>query len=627
MSRTEFKTESKRLLDLMINSVYTNKEIFLRELISNASDAIDKLYYRSLTDPQVDLKKDDFFIKITVDKANRTLTISDNGCGMTEEDLHDNLGTIARSGSLAFLQENEKIDDIDIIGQFGVGFYSSFMVSKCVTVITRAYGSNQGYKWESEGLDGYLVTNTSKDTPGTDIILTIKDNTDEENYDQFLDQYRIRSIVKKYSDYIRYPIKMDIERRRLQEGSENEYENYVETETLNSMVPLWRKNKNEVNEEDYHYFYREKFFDYEKPLRVIHIKTEGRATFNALLFIPSRKPFNYYSKEYEKGLQLYSNGVLIMDKCADLLPDHFSFVKGLVDSQDLSLNISREMLQHDRQLKLIAGNLEKRIKNELLDMLNNERETYEKFHKNFGLQLKFGIYNGFGANKELLKDLIMLYSSSEKKLVTIKEYISRMKEDQKYIFYATGESEGQIDLLPQTELVKDKGWEILYLVDDIDEFALRILHEYDGKEFKSVSSGDLDLQSEEEKQDAEKQAEDYQELFGFMKEALGDKVKAVRLSHRLKSHPVCLTSEGALSLEMEKVLNQLPSEHRVKADRILEINPQHPIFNALSRLFNEDKEKLKTYSNILYNQALLIEGFSIDDPVAYSNLVYSLMEE
>ncbi len=627
MTTIQFKTESKRLLDLMINSVYTNREIFLRELISNASDAIDKLYYRALTDPNVGMNREDFGINIIIDKEKRILTLSDTGCGMSKEELETNLGTIAQSGSLAFKNENEAKEDIDIIGQFGVGFYSAFMVSSCLTVVSKAYGSDQAFQWESEGADGYSIISCSKASIGTDVILKIKDNVGEDNYDEFLDEYRIKSLVKKYSDYIRYPIRMDVEKRRLKEGSENEYESYKETEILNSMVPIWRKNKNELTDEDYNNFYQDKFYDYEKPLRVIHSSTEGTATYNALLFIPGRTPYNYYSKEYEKGLQLYSNGVLIMDKCADLLPDHFSFVRGLVDSQDLSLNISREMLQHDRQLKLISKSLEKKIKTELLEMLNKEREKYNEFFKSFGLQLKFGIYNGYGANKELLKNLIMFYSSSEKSLVTIAEYIGRMPEEQKYIYYAAGESVERIEGLPQTELVKDKGFEILYLTDDVDEFALQILREYDGKEFKSVSSGDLGLESEEEKKSAEKQAEDYKELFGYMKESLNGKVKEVRLSPRLKSHPVCLTSDGALSLEMEKILNAIPNDNNMKADRVLEINPNHAIFDTLGKLFKNDKDKLKTYSEILYAQALLIEGIAIDDPVSFSNSICNLMAD
>ncbi|MDD3890283.1 MAG: molecular chaperone HtpG [Syntrophomonadaceae bacterium] len=627
MGKIQFKTESKRLLDLMINSVYTNREIFLRELISNASDAMDKLYYRSLTDQNVGMTKEDFAIEISIDKENRTLTISDTGCGMTKEELENNLGTIAKSGSRAFKEENEEVEDIEIIGQFGVGFYSAFMVSKGVTVSSKAYGSAEAFQWESEGVDGYTITDCSKDRVGTDVILKLKDNAGEDNYDEFLDEYRIKGIVKKYSDYIRYPIKMDMERRRLIEGSDNEYEDYIETEVLNTMVPIWRRNKNELTDEDYNNFYKDKFFDFEDPLRVIHSSIEGRATYNALLFIPAKTPYNYYSKEYEKGLQLYSNGVLIMDKCAELLPDHFSFVRGLVDSQDLSLNISREMLQHDRQLKLIARNLEKKIKSELLEMLDKQREKYEEFFKNFGLQLKFAVYNTFGAAQDMLKDLLMFYSSSEKKLVTIAEYISRMQEEQKYIYYACGESVARIDRLPQTELVKDKGFEILYLTEDVDEFALKVLQKYDEKEFKSVSSGDLGLESEEEKKSSEKQAEDYKEMFSFMQESLTGKVKGVRLSQRLKSHPVCLTSEGELSLEMEKVLNSLPTDKPVKADRVLEVNADHPIFAVVCQLYKEDKDKLKTYTDILYTQALLIEGIAIDDPVSFSNAVCNLMAD
>ncbi|MDD4802440.1 MAG: molecular chaperone HtpG [Syntrophomonas sp.] len=625
MTIKQFQTESKRLLDLMINSVYTNREIFLRELISNASDAIDKLYYLSLTDPAVRMNRGDFGINIVIDKENRTLTISDTGCGMNREDLETNLGTIAQSGSLAFKNNNEAKDDIEIIGQFGVGFYSAFMVSNRVTVITKAYSSDEAYKWESEGVDGYTITNTSKDSPGTDVVLRIKDNIGEDSFDEFLDDYKIKSLVKKYSDYIRYPIRMDMETRRLQEGSEDQYETYTENMILNSMVPIWRKNKNELKEEDYYNFYQDKFYDYENPLRVIHSSTEGTATYNALLFIPARTPYNYYSKEFEKGLQLYSNGVLIMDKCADLLPDHFSFVKGLADSQDLSLNISREMLQHDRQLKLIAKSLEKKIKSELFDMLNKEREKYKTFFKNFGLQLKFGVYNGYGVNKELLKNLLMFYSSREKDMVTIEEYISRMPEEQKHIYFAAGESIERIDSLPQTELIKEKGYEILYLTDDVDEFALKILHEYNGKEFKSVSSQDLGLESEEDKKKTEQKALDYQEMFDFIKDSLNGKIKEVRLSPRLKSHPVCLTSDGVLSLEMEKILNAMPTDNNVKADRVLELNPNHPIFDVLSKLFANDKEKLKIYSELLYAQALLIEGMSIDDPVAFSNSICNLM--
>ena len=628
MEVKQFQAESKRLLDLMIHSIYTHKEIFLRELISNASDAIDKLHYRSLTEENVKVDSAAFEIRIDLDKEARTLTISDNGCGMTKEELESNLGVIAKSGSLAFKQENEAKEDIDIIGQFGVGFYSAFMVSDKVTVISRPYGSDTAYKWESEGADGYTIEECQKDSYGTTIILHILENREEEDYDEYLDSYRIQGIVKKYSDYIRYPIKMMVEKSRPKEGSEGEYETYTEEVTVNSMVPIWRKTKAEVTEDDYNQFYKEKFFDFTDPVRVIRSSTEGTATYTALLFIPARTPFDYYTKEYEKGLQLYANGVLIMEKCADLLPDYFSFVKGLVDSQDLSLNISRERLQHDRQLKIIASRLEKKIKSELLSMQQNDREKYDAFFKNFGLQLKFGVYNDYGAHKDLLKDLLEFYSSTEKKLVTLKEYVERMKEDQKFIYYACGDTVEKIDRLPQTELVKDKGYEILYLTENVDEFALKVLHEFDGKEFKSVSAGDLGFEeTEAEKKEDEAQEKESQELFTFMGEALAGKVKAVRASKRLKSHPVCLSSDGELSLEMEKVLNAMPTDEKVKAERVLEINEGHPIFATLTHLYETDKEKLKDYAALLYDQALLIEGFPIEDPVAYSNLVCSLMAD
>lgn len=630
MATKEFKAESKRLLDMMINSIYTHKEIFLRELISNASDAIDKLYFRSLTDQNVGMSREDFHIQLSIDKDNRILTIEDNGIGMTQEDLENNLGTIAKSGSLAFKNENELTDDVDVIGQFGVGFYSAFMVSSEVTVVSRAYGSDEAYEWKSEGAEGYTIEPCQKDTVGTIITLKIKDNTEEENYDEFLEQYRIQGIVKKYSDYIRYPIKMDVTKEKLKEGTGTddkpaEYESYTETETLNSMVPIWKKQKSELTDDDYNSFYKEKFFDYTDPIKTIHTKTEGAVTYNALLFIPSKTPYNYYSKEYEKGLQLFANGVLIMDKCADLLLDYFSFVKGLVDSEDLSLNISREMLQHDRQLKLIAKSLQKKIKNELLKLQKSDKEKYLEFYKSFGLQLKFGVYENYGVNKDELKDLIMFHSSFANDFVTLADYVSRMKEDQKYIYYASGESIARIDALPQTELVKDKGYEILYFTDDVDEFAIQMLMEYDGKQFKSVSAGDLDLETEEEKKEAEKQAEENKDLFAFMKESLGDKVKEVRLSQRLKSHPVCLTSDGQLSLEMEKVLNAMPNDQKVKADRVLEINAGHPIFAALQNLYANDKDKLKAYCDLLYTQACLIEGMAIEDPVAFSNSICDLM--
>lgn len=634
MKMKQFKAESKRLLDLMINSIYTHKEIFLRELISNASDAIDKLYYHALSDGTTGLNRDDFSIELSIDKDNRTLTITDNGCGMTKEELENNLGVIAKSGSLAFKQENEAKEDIDIIGQFGVGFYSAFMVASNVKVYSRAYGSDEAYVWESNGAEGYTVEPCEKESNGTQIVLTIKEDTEDEKYSEFLESYRIQELVRKYSDYIRYPIRMEVEETRMKEKAEGEepdeekapeYETYTEIETLNSMVPIWRKNKNELTDEDYNSFYKEKFFDYSDPLKVIHTYTEGAATYHALLFIPAKAPYNYYTRDYEKGLKLYASGVLIMDSCKDLLPDHFSFVKGLVDSEDLSLNISREMLQHDRQLKVIASRLEKKIKSELLSMLKNDREKYEEFFKNFGLQLKYGVYNGFGANKELLQDLLLFYSSSEQKLVTLEEYVSRMKEDQKYIYYAGGESREQIEKLPQTELVKEKGYEILYLTDDVDEFALQMMHDYNEKEFKSVSASDLDLDTEEEKKEFEKQAEENKDLLTFMKDALDGKVKAVVLSKRLKSHPVCLSNEGMLSIEMEKVLNAMPNDQKVKAERVLEINASHPIFEKLTKLHAEDQEKLKTYAQLLYTQAELIEGMPVEDPVAFSNAVCELM--
>ena len=630
MAKKQFKAESKRLLDMMIHSIYTHREIFLRELISNASDAIDKLYYKALTDGISGLNRDDFAITLTADKEARTLTVSDNGIGMTSEELENNLGTIAQSGSLKFKKEAEEKEDIDIIGQFGVGFYSAFMVSDKVTVLTKPYGSDKAWKWESTGADGYTITEAEKASHGTDITLSIKANTEEENYDEFLDSYRIQSLVKKYSDYVRYPIRMEVEKSRMKEGTGTdekpaEYETYTEMETLNSMVPIWRKNKSELKPEDYNRFYKEKFFDYQDPLAVIHSSTEGTATYNALLFIPSKPPFDFYTKEYEKGLQLYASGVLIMDKCPDLLPDYFSFVRGLVDSQDLSLNISREMLQHDRQLKLIADRLQKKIKSELKSMLQNDREKYETFYKSFGLTLKYGVYSGYGVNKNVLQDLLLFYSSSEKKLVTLEEYKSRMKEDQKYIYYACGESVGKIDRLPQTELLRDHGYEILYCTDDVDEFALRMMREFDGKEFRSASDKELGIDDAAETESVKEKSEENKELLRLMKDALNGKVKDVRLSTRLKSHPVCLSSDGGVSIEMEKVLNTMPGDQKVQAERVLEINPDHPIFETLKKLFAEDPEKLKTYSDLLYTQALLIEGLPIEDPVAFSNSICDLM--
>jgi molecular chaperone HtpG len=624
MAKKEFKAESKRLLDLMINSIYTNKEIFLRELISNASDAIDKNYYRSLTDSNVVFNKDDFYIEITADKENRTLRIADNGIGMTKEDLEENLGTIAQSGSFAFKSENESKEGVDIIGQFGVGFYSAFMVSDLVTVISRSVNSEKAYKWESRGAEGFEIEEAEKAAPGTEIILRIKENTEDEKYDEYLEEHRLKSLIKKYSDFIKYPVKMLVKKSRLKEGTENEYEDYYEYETLNRMVPIWRKNKSELTQEDYDNFYMEKHFGFDKPLKTIHSSVEGVVSYNTLLFIPAKKPYNYYSKEFQKGLELYSNGVMIMEKCADLLPDYFSFVQGLVDSADLSLNISRELLQHDRQLKFIAKKIKDKIKSELLSTLKNDREKYDEFFKEFGSQLKYGVYADFGMHKEELQDLLLFYSSTEKKLVSLDEYISRMKDDQKFIYYATGESIEKIEKLPQTELLDDRGFEILYFTDEIDEFAIKMLMNYKEKEFKSVSSGDLGLESDDKESD--KDTEENKELFDSMKEALGGKVKAVRASKRLKNHPVCLTNEGELSIEMEKVLNMMPDSQNIKADKILEINTSHEIFSTIKQAYAEDKDKLKMLSNLLYNQALLIEGLTVDDPVQFANDVCQLIK-
>ena len=627
MQTKEFKAESKRLLDMMINSIYTHKEIFLREIISNASDAIDKLYFKSLTDTSVGMKKSDFAINIAIDKENRTLTVSDNGIGMTEEDLENNLGTIANSGSFAFKKDNDLGDDVDIIGQFGVGFYSTFMVAKEVTVVTKAFGSDQAYKWTSDGVEGYTIEECDKpDGVGTTITLKLKDDTDDEKYSTYLDQYQIQSLVKKYSDYIRFPIRMEVEHTHYnEEGKEPEVHKAIET--LNSMTPIWKKNKSELKDEDYNNFYMEKFGDYEPPVAHIHSKNEGVATYDALLYIPARAPFDYYSKDYEKGLQLYSSGVMIMEKCADLLPDWFSFVKGVVDSEDLSLNISRELLQQDRQLKIIAKNLEKSIKNELAKLLKNDREKYEKFYSIFGLQFKFGIYQSYGAANETLKDLLMFPSSFDGKNVTLKEYVSRMKEDQKEIYYACGETKERIEMLPQLEKIKDKGYEVLYFTQDVDEFAIKVMINYDGKPFKSISDADLDLDTEEEKEEAKKLDEENKDMFTCMQEAIADKVKTVRLSKKLKTHPVCLSSDGSITIEMEKVLNAMPQNdgNKVKAEKALEINPNHPIFEKLKDLYANDKDKLKDYAKLLYDQALLIEGMSIDNPVEFANLVCELM--
>ena len=634
MGTKQFKAESKRLLEMMIHSIYTHKEIFLRELISNASDAIDKLYFKSLTDDKVGLSKDDFAIWIDTDKESRTLKITDNGIGMTEEELENNLGTIANSGSFKFKSENKLEEDNQIIGQFGVGFYSAFMVAKKVTVISKAYGSDKAYRWESEGVDGYTITEDEKESVGTVIILEMLDDTDDEKYGEFLDEYRIKGLIKKYSDYIRFPIKMKVQHSRPKEQTEEdkaankpvEYEDYIEIETLNSMVPLWKKSKSELKEEDYKHFYTEKFYDYNEPLKYAHVKNEGMPSYNALLYIPSKAPFDYYSKEYEKGLQLYSNGVLIMDKCADLLPDYFSFVKGLVDSEDLSLNISREMLQHDRQLKVIAKSIEKTISSELKKMLKNEREKYEEFWKAFGMQVKYGVYSEFGMNKDKLQDLLLFTSSKDNKLVTLDEYVTGMREEQKYIYYATGESVARIEQLPQTELVKDNGFEILYLTDSIDEFAIKVITKYKDKEFKNVSADDLGLETPEKKEELKAKEEESADMLKELGEALDGKVTKVVLSQRLKSHPVCLTSEGEITLEMEKVLNSMPTDQQVHAQRVLEINPEHEIYGKLKAIAEAgDKDKLTKYAKLLYTQALMIEGMPIDNPVEFSNLVCELM--
>ena len=628
METKQFKAESKRLLDMMINSIYTHKEIFLREMISNASDAIDKLYFKTLTDTSIGLKKEDFAIQIIPDKEARTLTVSDNGIGMTEEDLENCLGTIANSGSFAFKKDNDIGEDVDIIGQFGVGFFSTFMVAKEVTVITKAFGSDKAYKWHSNGVDGYTIEEAEKENAGTDVILTLKDDTDDEKYSRYLDQYQIQTLVKKYSDYIRFPIKMDVEHTHYGEDENAEPEKHIVNETLNSMTPIWKKNKSELTDEDYNNFYTEKFMDYMPPIAHIHSKNEGAATYNALLYIPSHAPFDYYSKDYEKGLQLYSSGVMIMEKCSDLLPDYFSFVKGLVDSEDLSLNISREMLQHDRQLKVIARNIERSIKNELTKLMKNDREKYEKFYEAFGLQFKFGIYQSYGASKDTLEDLLMFPSSFEDgKMTTLAEYVDRMKEGQDCIYYACGESKARIEMLPVFEKVKDKGYEVLYFTQDVDEFAIKVMMQYKDKKFKSIADGDLDLESEEEKEESKKTAEESKEMFDFMKEALGGKVKEVRLSTKLKSYPVCLSSEGQVSIEMEKVLNSMPQNenNKVTAEKCLELNASHPVFGKLKELYASDKDKLTEYTKLLYSQARLIEGLDVEDPVEFAKLICNLM--
>ncbi|MCI6720497.1 MAG: molecular chaperone HtpG [Clostridiales bacterium] len=625
MEKKQFQAESKRLLDLMIHSIYTHKEIFLRELISNASDATDKLYYHAMQEGKTGILRDQLPITLTVDRDARTLTVSDHGCGMTAEEMESNLGTIAHSGSLQFKQENDKQEDIDIIGQFGVGFYAAFMVASKVEVVSRADGAETANRWISDGADGYTIEPCEKETVGTDITLTLMEDSENDQYSEFLDEYRLQGLVKKYSDYIRYPIQMEMTRSRQKEGCDPEkpeWEEYKELTTLNSMIPLWKKSKSELKDEDYNNFYKQKYFDFEDPLRHIHMSTEGAVTYNALLYIPSHAPMDYYTKNYEKGLALYSNGVMIMEKCADLLPDYFSFVRGLVDTADLSLNISRELLQHDRHLKLIASGLEKKIKNELANMMKNDREAYVKFFQAFGLQLKYGAYVDYGMHKELLEDLLLYHTSASEDMVSLAEYTERMPEGQKYIYYACGETKAKIELLPQMELLKEKGYEVLCLTDDIDEFCMKMMHAYKEKEFKSIADGDLDLESDEEKEEIKQLTEEYKTVLDGVKNALGDKVTGVRLTSRLKSHPCCLSAKGMVSLEMEKVLNQQPGQEKVHAERVLELNAEHPIFDKLK---TADADKLAKYAQVLYAQAQLIEGLQIDDPVAYANTVCELM--
>ena len=625
MAKKQFKAESKKLMDMMINSIYTHKDIFLRELISNASDALDKRYYHALSKGDSGIARDEYRINLFVDKENRTLTVTDNGCGMTAEELENNLGTIAKSGSLDFKSDLEKSSEVEIIGQFGVGFYSAFMVSDKVSVLSKAQGSDEANLWESSGVDGYTIKKSEKDEAGTVITLHIKENSENEDYDKYLDQYTLQSIVSKYSDYIRYPIMLDMEKTELKEGTEDEYETVTEATQLNSMVPLWRKSKSEITAEEYNEFYKSKFYDFEDPLKTIHSKTEGQVSYDALLFIPKHPPFDFYTKEFKKGLKLYTNGVVIMDNCEELLPDYFSFVKGLVDSADLTLNISRETLQHDHLLKIIAKNLEKKIKSELEKMLKSDRESYEKFFTAFGLQLKYGLYANYGADKDALKDLILFTSSFEKKAVTLKEYVSRMPEDQKTIYYACGETIDKIDLLPQTDAVKEKGFEVLYCTDDVDEFALKMLYEYDGKSFTNICAGNLDLDSDSEKEEIKKENEESKELLDFLKDSIGNAVSGVRFTNKLKNHPVCLTSEGMMSLEMEKVLANMPGAQGAKATVVLEINKNHKIASTLKELFNSDKDRAAKYAKILYAQSCLIAGKTLENPAEYCELVCEFM--
>lgn len=626
MKKKEFKAESKRVLDLMINSIYTNREIFLRELLSNASDAIDKLYFKSLTDEKLNIKREDLKITLSVDPKERSLTITDTGCGMNESDLENNLGVIAESGSLKFKEENKDQQDVQIIGQFGVGFYSAFMVSKKVEVLSKKYDSDVAYLWESEGVSGYTIKEYPKDTIGTTIKLYLKDDTEDENYSDYLTEFKIRSLVKKYSDYIRYPIMMDVVTKKENPETKKD-EEVTETVTLNSMIPLWKKNKSDITLEEYNNFYEERFYDYEAPIKYIHTSVEGLVTYNALLYIPSHAPYDFYTKEYKKGLQLYTNGVLIMDKCEELLPDYYSFVKGVVDSDDLSLNISRETLQNDKNVKQIAKSLETKIHNELIDLLNNDFETYKKFFKAFGNQIKFGIYNMYGLNKDKLKDLLIFYSANKKDFITLDEYVNNMKEDQKFIYYASGETVDRIDLLPQVEQIKNKGFDILYLTDYVDEFAIQALINYNEKEFKNVSDASLDFSTEEEKKELEELNKNSKDVLEFLKDTLKDNVVDVRLTNKLSNHPVCLTTEGEISVEMQKVINAMPTDEHINASLVLEINSKHPIVEKLNILFNNDKEELKKYAKILLAEAKLIEGLPVENPTEISNLVVELISK
>lgn len=623
--KKQFKAESKKLLDMMINSIYTNKDIFLRELISNASDAIDKLYYKSLTDKNIKINKSDLNIRIEVDKEEKTIKIIDNGCGMNKDELENNLGTIAQSGSLTFKEENSEQTDVNIIGQFGVGFYSAFMVSKCVEVLSKPYGDQKAYLWRSEGKDGYIIKESEKELTGTTITLYLKDDTDDVTYSDYLEEYKIRSIIKKYSDYITYPIIMKVSNRVLKEGTDNEYVDSMEDEVLNSQIPIWKKNKKEITEEEYNNFYTDKFYDYEKPLKTIHTSVEGQCSYNSILFIPSHAPYDFYTKDYEKGLQLYTNGVLIMEKCSELLSDYFSFVRGIVDTEDISLNISRETLQQDKNIKIIAKSIENKIKNELINMLNNDYEQYKKFFKIFGMQIKFGVYNNYGMDKDKLKDLILFYSSKKQDYITLREYVENMKDDQTNIYYANGETIEKIDKLPQVEQVKQKDYDILYLTEYVDEFVIQVLTEYENKKFMNVSSNDLDLETKEEKEKTKEKNKEFSDIFKFMQESLDKQVEEIKFTNRLKTHPVCLTTKGEISIEMEKVINAMPTDKRVKANLVLEINENHEIADKLKDLYTKDKKELEKYTKVLYSQARLIEGLPIDNPTEISNLICEII--